>query len=84
MREGNLVRPGGPPLVTINQIRPTLVRFAVPAGNLALIQRSRAVGSLPIHVVPTSSTPTPQGGGVQGGVLGDTAASVGPKSCDRG
>ena len=77
VREGNLVRPGGPPLVTINQIRPTLVRFAVPAGNLGLIQRSRAVGSLPIHVVPTSATLTPQGGGVPGGVLGDTAASVG-------
>ena len=77
VREGNLVRPGGPPLVTINQIRPTLVRFAVPAGNLALIQRSRAVGSLPIHVVPTSATLTPQGGGVPGGVLGDTAASAG-------
>ena len=77
VREGNLVRPGGPPLVTINQIRPTLVRFAVPAGNLALIQRSRAGGALPVHVVPTSATLTPQNGGVPGGVLGDTAASVG-------
>lgn len=82
VREGNLVRPGGPPLVTINQIRPTLVRFAVPAGNLALIQRSRAGGSLPIHVVPTSATLTPQGGGVSGGVLGDTAASVGAMAGD--
>ena len=29
------------PLVTINQIRPILVRFAVPASNLGLIQRHR-------------------------------------------
>ena len=30
------------PLVTINQIRPILVRFAVPAANLPLIQQHRA------------------------------------------
>jgi multidrug efflux system membrane fusion protein len=42
VREGNLVRPTDPtPLVTINQIRPILVRFAVPAANLPLIQRHR-------------------------------------------
>jgi multidrug efflux system membrane fusion protein len=35
VREGNLVRANEPtPLVTINQIRPILVRFAVPAANL--------------------------------------------------
>jgi multidrug efflux system membrane fusion protein len=40
VREGNLVRPtDATPLVTINQIRPILVRFAVPAANLPLIQR---------------------------------------------
>jgi membrane fusion protein, multidrug efflux system len=42
VREGNLVRPtDATPLVTINQIRPILVRFAVPAANLPLIQRHR-------------------------------------------
>jgi multidrug efflux system membrane fusion protein len=42
VREGNLVRATEPtPLVTINQIRPILVRFAVPAQNLPLIQRHR-------------------------------------------
>jgi multidrug efflux system membrane fusion protein len=42
VREGNLVRAADTqPLVTINQIRPILVRFAVPAVNLALIQRHR-------------------------------------------
>jgi multidrug efflux system membrane fusion protein len=42
VRAGNLVRVAdAAPLVTINQIRPILVRFAVPAANLALIQRYR-------------------------------------------
>jgi multidrug efflux system membrane fusion protein len=39
VREGNLVRANADqPLVVINRIRPILVRFAVPAGNLPLIQ----------------------------------------------
>jgi multidrug efflux system membrane fusion protein len=43
VREGNLVRTGdGLTLVTINQIRPILVRFAIPAVNLSLIQRYRS------------------------------------------
>jgi multidrug efflux system membrane fusion protein len=42
VRVGNLVRASDTqPLVTINQIRPILVRFAVPAANLPLIQRYR-------------------------------------------
>ncbi len=42
VRAGNLVRlADAAPLVTINQIRPILVRFAVPAANLSLIQRYR-------------------------------------------
>jgi membrane fusion protein, multidrug efflux system len=45
VREGNLVRASDTaPLVTINQIEPILVRFAVPAGNLPAIQRYRAGG----------------------------------------
>lgn len=39
IREGNLVRTNATQsLVTINQIRPILVRFAVPAPNLPLVQ----------------------------------------------
>jgi membrane fusion protein, multidrug efflux system len=42
IREGNLVRnTDATPLVTINQIRPILARFAVPAAHLPLIQRHR-------------------------------------------
>jgi multidrug efflux system membrane fusion protein len=52
LREGNLVQAGDPaPLVTINQIRPILVRFAVPAGNLPLIQQHRAQ-TLPVRAAP--------------------------------
>jgi len=39
VREGNLVRAAGQSLVTINQIRPILVRFAIPARNLNELQR---------------------------------------------
>ena len=43
VREGNLVRASDAlPLVTINRIRPILVRFAVPAANLGLIQKYRS------------------------------------------
>jgi membrane fusion protein, multidrug efflux system len=39
IREGNLVRANATePLVQINRLRPILVRFAVPANNLPLIQ----------------------------------------------
>ncbi|MGH7510567.1 MAG: efflux RND transporter periplasmic adaptor subunit [Gemmatimonadales bacterium] len=39
IREGNLVRANASePLVKINRLRPILVRFAVPANNLPLIQ----------------------------------------------
>ena len=39
LREGNLVRASAAePLVKINRLRPILVRFAVPASNLGLIQ----------------------------------------------
>src|SRR3954452_18187844 len=42
LREGNLVRANASqPLVTINQIRPILVRFSVPAPNLPLLREHR-------------------------------------------
>ncbi len=52
VREGNLVRASDAlPLVTINQIRPILVRFAVPAANLGLIQKYRS-GKLVVRADP--------------------------------
>jgi multidrug efflux system membrane fusion protein len=43
IKEGNVVRAqGSGPLVTVNQTRPALVRFAVPAPHLPLIRRYQA------------------------------------------
>jgi multidrug efflux pump subunit AcrA (membrane-fusion protein) len=49
VREGNLVHgAAGTSLVVINQIRPILVQFAVPATSLPDIQRYSANGALPV------------------------------------
>jgi RND family efflux transporter MFP subunit len=49
VRAGNLVHGStGTPLVVINQIRPILVQFAVPASSLPDIQRYSAAGTLPV------------------------------------
>jgi membrane fusion protein, multidrug efflux system len=53
VREGNLVRADMSQLVTINQIRPILVRFAVPASNLGIIQQYRGSRELHVEAVPT-------------------------------
>jgi membrane fusion protein, multidrug efflux system len=55
VREGNLVRANAAdPLVVINQIRPILVRFAVPQTHLADIQRYRE-HRLPVFVRPSQT-----------------------------
>jgi multidrug efflux system membrane fusion protein len=61
VREGNLVRTTDTaPLVTINQIQPILVRFAVPASNLAAIQKYRG------DQVAVLASPTGGGNASQG------------------
>jgi multidrug efflux system membrane fusion protein len=52
VREGNLVRPAaGTPLLTINELRPILVRFAVPATALpALLRPPRSKGARQVLV----------------------------------
>jgi membrane fusion protein, multidrug efflux system len=53
IREGNLVRANSAePLVKINQLRPILVRFAVPANNLSLIQ-THAAKNLVVRAEPS-------------------------------
>jgi multidrug efflux system membrane fusion protein len=59
VRTGNLVHSaGGTGLVVINQVRPILVRFAVPAGQLPMVlkygERDGKVISLPVSAVPGS------------------------------
>jgi membrane fusion protein, multidrug efflux system len=53
LREGNLVRANGQTLVVVNQLRPILVRFAVPASNLPSIRQYQS-DSLAIHAQPAS------------------------------
>jgi membrane fusion protein, multidrug efflux system len=61
VREGNLVRAAdAQPLVTINQIRPILVRFAVPAGNLPLIQQHSG-DDVVVRAGPVAGGPTSEG-----------------------
>jgi len=53
VRQGNLVRANSAqPLVTINQLRPILVRFAVPAPNLPLVQEHLGK-NIVVRVEPT-------------------------------
>ena len=48
VRPGNIVSPGGGPLVIINQLKPVLVRFPVPDQQFPAVQR--AVASHPLLV----------------------------------
>jgi multidrug efflux system membrane fusion protein len=56
VRVGNLVHANGAtPLVTINQVRPIMVRFAVPSSQLPLILQYGARGGLPVTAIPGSA-----------------------------
>lgn len=59
VREGNLVRANGEPLLVVNQIAPVLVRFAVPAQYLEAVRR-RAADHMPVHANPANVTDTTQ------------------------
>ena len=59
VREGNLVSANGnTPLVTINQISPILVRFAIPSTQLPLLQRYGSAGGLVVSATPNTGTNT--------------------------
>jgi multidrug efflux system membrane fusion protein len=59
VREGNLVSANGNvPLVTINQISPILVRFAIPSTQLPLLQRYGTAGGLTVSATPNTGTNT--------------------------
>lgn len=58
VKRGNLVRAGGgAPLVVINQVRPILVRFAIPSSQLNLVLQYGAKGGLPVAAVPGGVAP---------------------------
>ena len=55
VREGNLVSANGSaPLVTINQVSPILVRFAIPSTQLPLLQRYATGGGLLVSATPNT------------------------------
>ena len=69
VRVGNLVHANGAtPLVTINQVRPIMVRFAVPASQLPLVLQYGARGGLPVTAIP--------GGIAAAGSLADSSAGA--------
>jgi multidrug efflux system membrane fusion protein len=73
VREGNVVHASGTtPLVVINQISPLLVRFAIPATQLPLLQRYGASGGLTVMATPNSGS-----GGVDSAGSGAIGLSVG-------
>lgn len=90
VREGNLVSANGSaPLVTINQVSPILVRFAIPSTQLPLLQRYATSGGLRVsatpntganNIVDTASGPIGLSVGSQGDPTpgGAPAASAGP------
>jgi multidrug efflux system membrane fusion protein len=61
VREGNVVRAiDGTPLVVINQVAPALVRFTLPADQLAALRR-RGGAALPVVAEPVGDTATSEG-----------------------
>jgi multidrug efflux system membrane fusion protein len=58
VKRGTLVRSGaGTPLVVINQVRPILVRFAIPSSDLPLVLQYGAGGGLAVAAVPGGVAP---------------------------
>jgi len=75
VQAGNLVKANDTtPLVTINQITPVYVTFAVPESQLAEV-RARGLGN-----VPVSASPQQGGEGVQGGKLTFVDNAVDPQT----
>ena len=87
-RKGNVVRAaGGTPLVMINQVRPILVRFAVPASELELVLRYGPRGGLPVTAVPGGGRPLPGPTDSTGGLspsLDAPAPMGGPQATQQG
>jgi multidrug efflux system membrane fusion protein len=78
VRVGNLVHANGAtPLVTINQVRPIMVRFAVPASQLPLILQYGARGGLPVTAIPGGAAAVP-GADTSAGTPVDAPAQLTP------
>src|SRR5690348_17310418 len=81
VRIGNLVHANGAtPLVTINQVRPIMVRFAVPASQLPLILQYGAHGGLPVTAIPGGSAASANFADSSTGAPVDAPAQLTPAS----
>ncbi len=56
VRQGNLVKPGGAPLVVINQLQPILVRFPIPQRDFDQLRRRASRGDIPVTAASSDST----------------------------
>jgi len=85
VRIGNLVHANGTtPLVTINQVRPIMVRFAVPAAQLPLILQYGARGGLPVTAVPGGAAPSASFGDSTTAAPVDAPAQLTPAGAPAG
>jgi membrane fusion protein, multidrug efflux system len=62
VKEGNLITANTTELLTINQVQPIYVSFAVPESNLGTIKRYDALGKLPVTAVPQDGAAHPETG----------------------
>jgi multidrug efflux system membrane fusion protein len=79
VRAGNVVNAQGSQLVVINQVSPILVRFAIPATQLPLLQKYGAGGGLTVIATPNGGSGTlvdSTSGGSIGLSLGSDPASA--------
>jgi multidrug efflux system membrane fusion protein len=85
VRTGNLVHANSStPLVTINQVRPIMVRFAVPAAQLPLILQYGARGGLPVTAIPGGSSTSASFGDSTSGAPVDAPAQLTPTAAQQG
>jgi multidrug efflux system membrane fusion protein len=85
VRIGNLVRANSStPLVTINQVRPIMVRFAVPAAQLPLILQYGVRGGLPVTAIPGGSATSASFGDSTTGAPVDAPAQLTPSATQQG
>ena len=85
VRVGNLVRANAStPLVTINQVRPIMVRFAVPSSQLPLILQYGARGGLPVTAIPGGNATSASFGDSTAGAPVDAPAQLTPTTMQQG
>lgn len=56
VRQGNIVKPGGGPLVVINQLQPIRVRFPVPQHDFDQLRRRAGRGDIPVTAAGSDGT----------------------------